>query len=165
MLTASLIWPLVWIVLGFGFYAIVLRQLAKAVQPLRLRLAEEGEALLAEGVLVAEDESDVRMFLDNAYNGWVAVFLMLLMPAAMFHLLIQSPGTDNKPHEVVSKLSGWFAISAFAANPIIGALAVVEFFVLAFVVVIGTGSLVVIRAAIRRAFHRLAVQQEARAAN
>jgi hypothetical protein len=165
MMTTSLIWPLVWVVLCFGLYAIVLRQLAKAVQPLRLRLAEEGEALLTEGVLSIEEESDVRMFLDNAYDGWVAVFLMLMMPAAMFYLLIDPTGTDDRATERSAKLSWLFLVSVFAANPFVGALAIMEFVVLAFVMVIATGSFAMLRAALRRVFHNLAVRHEAHAAS
>ncbi len=162
MISANLMWLLMCVVLGFGLYAIVLRQLAKAVQPLRLRLAEEGEALLAEGILSIEEESDVRMFLDNAYNGWMAVYVMLLMPAAMFYLTINSPGTDGR---ATDRLTWLFLVSVLAANPFMGALAAMEFVVLAFGVVIATGSFAMLRAALRRVFHNLAARHEAHATN
>lgn len=156
----ALLWPtvkaLLWIVLGFCAYAFLLRRLATAVQPLRLRLAEEGEALLADGVLSPDDEVDVHLFLDNAFNGWAVVFLMLMMPGALLLLAKDSEPEDEPPAGAVSKLSGLFAVSIFAANPLMGALAVMEFLVIAVTLVVWTGSLAALRAAIRGLFHRLA---------
>jgi hypothetical protein len=160
MLTAALFWSiaktLLWILLGFGAYAVLLRRMAMAVQPVRLRLAEEGEALLAEGRLSPQDENDVVLFLDNAFNGWMPVFLMVLMPAAIFLLAKGSPAAEEcPPNPAVSKLSGMFAISIFAANPLMGTAAVIEFILLALIAIVFTGSLAALLAAIRRAFHSL----------
>lgn len=153
-IVAGIVWPLVWITLGFCAYSLVLHQFAKAVQPLRLRLAEEGEALLASGALAADDERDIQIFLDNAYNGWVAVWLLPMIPAAIFRLSRQPSGEDNMP-DSAGRLGWWFAISAFAANPFIGLIVIAEFLLCAIVAVVATGSFVALRSAARRIMHSL----------
>lgn len=141
----------VFAVLPFALYALLLKRLAQAVQPLRLRMAEEGEAALASGELSQEDETDVRLFLANAYNGWVAVFVLMVMPIAATMLLFQrDKDAEAPPSPVVARLLWRFAVSGFAANPVCGLLVAGEFLVIMAILVIATGSVAAVRGIVRK---------------
>lgn len=152
-----LLWPvlktLLWIVLAFAGYALILRRLADAAQPARLRLAEEGEALLAEGNLGVENERQVRIYLENAFSGKTALIAALAIPIAMIWLVFQQPQEQSREVEArLSRLGDWFALSVFAANPIFGIVVAVEIILLGTTLAILTGSFSAVRAAVALLF-------------
>lgn len=60
-------------------------RLAKAVQPLRLKMAEQGEALLARSDISEQTRKDVEFMLSTAFSRWgMLLFAIVVVPFAIF---------------------------------------------------------------------------------
>lgn len=117
------------VVIGAAVYVFLARRLADLVQPLRLRLAREGEALLASS-LDPDDARQVRFWLDNAFSAVPAAIFVMMFPMLMTNTLIgRLLGKHPKPLRsgaAMRRLSLLFMASAFAANPLFGVIALLE---------------------------------------
>jgi len=124
-------------------YALILRRMAFVVQPVRLKMAELGEHILSSDLPAARADQ-IRFYLDNAFNGWVMFFVALVLPLVAvfmpFYMMAkrqtQELHQQNSDEQRVAEL---FGISAFAANPLFGAVVAVEFAVLGFLLLLFVG--------------------------
>lgn len=133
---------------GLLLYPLILWRLNRFVEEDRMMLAQEGEMLLAEPDVSDELRSVVSWMLDNAYNGWMAVRVALLLPiAAVLAVVGQRKAiTDNKYYAQYRRLDRLFTRSIYAANPFFAAICLLEWLVIAFVVlIIGRSRLVLQR--------------------
>ena len=69
-------WPVI-LSGGLVVYAIAVRRLQIAVQPLRIELAEKGEWLLSSNNLTREVKDHVRFMLDNAFGSRLVLLASL----------------------------------------------------------------------------------------
>lgn len=155
---------LVWVIVAFAFYCFLLNRLAKFVQPLRLGLARRGERLLQNPNLPPWAARQLRLELDTMFSGWWAVGAALLfMPAILGFatgLIKSPPDIEHAETRREYNLLAWhFALSFIVANPIMGAIFVLELLALVLVVAILGGTVMSFRAATAVAFgadlHRL----------
>jgi hypothetical protein len=127
---------------GVCAYALLLRRLAFLAQPARLRMAEHGERLLASDLPSGRAEQ-IRFCLDNAFDGWVVFVAALVFPliAVFGPLYLLSKGRMAKAAVGSDEryFAELFAISAFAANPLFGTIAVAEFAILGFLLLLISG--------------------------
>lgn len=127
-------------------YGLLLRRLATAVHPSRLHLAERGEKYLTF-CDDPKEKSQIRFYLDNAFNPWIAIACCALLWVALALVLFRSRRTPFTPKtkEEYSRLCGLFTLSAFAANPLFGAIVAFEIFIIAAVGVVLAGNIALIR--------------------
>jgi len=123
-------------------YCLVLRRFADLAQPYRLRIAELGEGILASRPSLTRAQQ-TEFYLDNAFSGWIMPFAVAVVPFAAalgvakylwggFSLSQHA----NKEDDTMSLL---FLASAFASNPLFGAVFFVECAVLVLVVIVFAG--------------------------
>ena len=132
-----------------ALYLLLVKRLADAVHPLRLKLARDGERLLASGTLSEPDVDYVHFCLDNAFNGKVAFWGMLLVPLMSISILVDLasarsalPGFAAKRRaSLVDPVTDLFCRSVLAANPICGAMVVAQVAIVVMVGVLVTGQL------------------------
>jgi hypothetical protein len=136
-------------------YLLLARRLADAVHPMRLKLAREGEALLASGRLRDTDADYVRFCLDNAFNGMVAFWGVLLMPFLSAWILaglclprtafktFPDPRVERRARgaSAVDPITDLFCRSAFVANPMCGVIVVAQMGIVVAIGVLITGRL------------------------
>jgi hypothetical protein len=139
----SVVEQLALVFVGFCCYLLILRRLADLAQPYRLRLAEIGEQALADG-MPAIESAQVRFYLDNAFNGWVTVaanFVLPFVARGSLTQLLRSRGLLGrvKMFSRQAELLTLFIVSAFAANPLFGIVALLEFFLLGMVFLLLNG--------------------------
>jgi hypothetical protein len=128
---------------GTCVYALILRRIADLAQPLRLQLAREGEWLLGNP-WSREDEQVIRFMLDNAFNPLPMVVASIGLPIAIAVALVkaiagkdQLPKTTNRElRNRQVKVSGLFALSSFAANPVFGLIVLCEVLILGSILVL-----------------------------
>jgi hypothetical protein len=142
----------------YGLYLFLLRRMAAAVQPYRLRLAELGERLLARGVDPVA-EATIRFDLQSAFSPWPMVLLAALMPVFVlkegFWAALGRPRRRPEPTLEMQRLIGLVSLSWFAANPLFGLIVALELLVLSLLALLVAGNLAVLRHAVRllAAFH------------
>jgi hypothetical protein len=85
-------WPVI-LSGGLVVYAIAMRRLQRAVQPLRIELAEKGERLLASNYLSRDAKEHVRFLLDSAFGLRLVLLVCLFsMPIfAIYYLIYPKP--------------------------------------------------------------------------
>lgn len=123
-------------------YVVVLRRLADAAFAARLRLAELGEEAL--GRTISNDDRDlIGSMLDHAFSPLPALAAAILVPVLVVLILVRTP--TRAPEDVSYRMPilRAFAISAFAANPVCGAIVALELLVIAAVVLVFLGHAVV----------------------
>lgn len=133
-------------------YVLLVKRLADLSQPMRLRMADIGMALL-ESDLPESDKVDVAFMLEHAFSFKPAVVMAVAFPIAMVRFLIlkalgRRVSFTMKPH---SKMLGAFAVqfllSAIAANPIAGLVIVLELFTFGLVGFLVGGQVLIVKAA------------------
>jgi hypothetical protein len=132
----------------FTLYVLLLRRLAEIVQPFRLKMAEDGETLLASG-LSERDEFQVRYYLDNAFSAKPMAAAAFMLPFFVLCDLVRS-ALGRPPPRIslaTSRLSFLFTLSAFAANPLFGIIVLVEVFYMGSVVILVADPSILLRAA------------------
>jgi hypothetical protein len=132
-----------------ALYLLLVKRLADAVHPLRLKLARDGERLLASGTLSQQDADYVHFCLDNAFNGKVAFWGMFLVPLMSVSTLIDLASVRGNRHGLapqrraspVDPVTDLFCRSVLAANPICGAMVVGLIAMVVMIGVLVTGQL------------------------
>lgn len=95
----------VWIAFAVATYVLLAVRLKAGAQPLRLRLADEGEALLKSGKLNDRGRHLVNMLLNNAFGFRAKLLLMLVaVPYVAFQQIFQSKASINSADLGVSDL-------------------------------------------------------------
>ena len=110
-------------------YLLLCRRLADMAQPIRLKIAETGERLLASSINDRR-KSQVRFYLDNAFSGLIMPIVTLLLPlcclVAFCEIITKQQHKAMHMGDDEQKLSGFFVISTAAANPIFALLVAIE---------------------------------------
>lgn len=131
-------------------YGLLLRRLAKIVEPKRLELAQRGERYL-DLCDTKKERQQITFYLENAFDPWVAILASFLIWFALVKVIRtgahKSEERDEREHDEIAWL---FSISAFAANPLFGAITVLEILLIAIVVLLIEGNSVLLRRAIER---------------
>jgi len=153
--------PLV-VVCGLAMgYGLLLLRLSAVAQPLRLRLAEEGEKYLA----LCNDPRERRIitfYLDNPASPWFAIAAFFLLPIA----LCRGPSAAIRNRIVYAdepthtRLCLKFFVSAIAANPVFGTLVAIELLVVVIGVVLVMGNVALVRRAMQIVFEGQARRYE-----
>lgn len=90
-MTAANILPILIPVVALGMILVGSR-LSKVVQPLRLKMAEKGEALLAKPNLPDPFKTQIEFMLSNAFGGKLHFFLVIILtPIALAAYLLVPP--------------------------------------------------------------------------
>jgi hypothetical protein len=130
-------------------YGLLLRRLTTIVEPYRFQLAERGEKYL---VICdnPKEKNQIKFYLDNAFNPWVAVAACFLVWLALFMVAIKSRpnGFDPKDEREYAQICKLFTVSIFVSNPLFGTIAVIEISVVALVVVLIAGNAALIKRAL-----------------
>ena len=129
---------------GLVAYLFLLRRLADAVQPYRLKMAVLGESMLASD-LTDEARKQVEFYLDNAFGGRIALVAAIAFPVAVVLGFYEELWGTTEPAPSVDerKMATFFSLSVFASNPFMGTVLGIEIFVfgLLLVVVLGPSAL------------------------
>ncbi len=127
-------------------YGVLLRRLATIAEPYRFQLAERGEKYLAL-CDNPKEKSQIRFYLDNAFNPWIAFAACFFLWLALFMVAAKKSANDFEPtsvseHEQIANL---FTLSVFAANPLFGAVVTVEMVLVTVAVVLIAGNFALVR--------------------
>lgn len=132
------------LVLGAGLiYALVLRQLAYAVQPARLRMVILGRNLLTQQLSTRVHES-VRYSMNTAFSPFPVIMIAFLLPIFFAALWWRSVLKLDKKRVGPQGEGRWeferlWALSTWAANPLVGSIVAVELAVLLFLTLVFLG--------------------------
>ncbi|KVM89898.1 hypothetical protein [Burkholderia stagnalis] len=145
-------YPLLWST-GIGMavliaYMALVRRAADVVHPVRMQMARLGREILAAPNVSAAEKANVRFFLDNAFNASLpfisAVAMLVLGPVYIIRRVISKKKSDpelNGTDPRVKKLVLMFLLSSIAANPLFGALMLIEITITAVVTTLLTRQL------------------------
>jgi hypothetical protein len=145
-------------------YGLLLRRFATVAAPYRFQLAERGEKYLALSKNPKE-KNQIRFYLDNAFNPWIAIGASLALWIALFMVIMRSRDAEFVPtnEDEYDRICNLFTFSVFAANPLFGIIVALEIIVVTIVVLLAVGNFVLIRRALifmlEAQVRRLGVQQ------
>jgi hypothetical protein len=129
-------------------YGLFVRRLATLVEPWRFHLAELGEKYL-EICDNPRERAQIRFYLDNAFNPWIAVAACFLIWIALLLVVVKShAGFEPKIREEHDRICGLFTLSTLAANPVFGLIAVIEIVAVSITIFLVAGNIAVMRRAI-----------------
>jgi hypothetical protein len=129
-------------------YILLLNRLARAAQPLRLKMAATGVRLIQSRSLSDGDRQSVIRALQHAYSVTpVIATAVSILPVAAFIIArgIVKPDARKQSLEM-GKFSTQFILSSMATSPIFGLIVLVELLLVALVLIVITGQLGMMRA-------------------
>ena len=132
-------------------YVYLLNRLVKFIQPIRLKLADEGVSLLRSEELRNEERRFVIYCLTNAYSVQPAIVAAVVFPFIAIWSLARVigdriRGKSRIPAKVaLARIFLLFGCSTMAASPIFGLVLGFEFLVFVVAVVLTTGQLEALR--------------------
>lgn len=131
-------------------YGLLLRRLAKIVEPKRLELARRGEQYL-DLCDTKKEKQQIAFYLENAFDPWVAVVASALIWLALATVIKTGA---HKPKEKDAgehdKIAYLFSISAFAANPLFGTITAIELVLIAVAILLIEGNTALLTRTIER---------------
>lgn len=130
-------WVLLQAGVGLAVYAVACNRLSAVVQPLRLRMADMGEALLSDQRLPASARAAVEQALDGAFNPDGAWKIVAALPAAAAMVLIETITGKRRPETRIApdlrtpyrRFQVWALLLRLCNSPLALALAVTQFVV------------------------------------